>query len=72
MKNLISIGLLVLTNLSFAQSISTESPMDYSSEPFGVFAVGMEKTKILKTIDRFMIGVNTRDKIVFDDFFLKA
>ena len=52
MKNLISIGLLVLTNLSFAQSISTESPMDYSSEPFGVFAVGMEKTKILKTIDK--------------------
>ena len=67
-----SIGLLVLTNLSFAQSISTEPPMDYSSEPFGKSAAGVEKTEIFEVIDRFMIGVNTRNKSVFDEFFLKA
>ncbi len=72
MRNLMSIGLLVLTNLSFAQSISTEPPMDYSSEPFGKSAVGVEKTEILKVIDRFMIGVNTRNKSIFDEILFKG
>ena len=72
MKRLILVVLLIKSSLLLSQSLSINSPENYFKEPFGEFASGNDEKEILKTVDRFMVAVNTKDKEIFNEILYKG
>ena len=73
MKNILFISVLLLNFVGFAQEpISKNSPVQYSTKPFGSKAEEGDKKDILKVIDIFMTAVNSKDKSVFDSVSYKG
>ena len=66
MKKILFLACILKCGFLFSQSLSITPPENYSQEPFGAVATGIDKKEILAVIDQFMLAVNTKDKSIFD------
>jgi|TARA_B110000196_G_scaffold177214_1_gene151981 hypothetical protein len=72
MKKILFLACILKCGFLFSQSLSITPPENYSQEPFGAVATGIDKKEILAVIDQFMLAVNTKDKSIFDAILYKG
>lgn len=72
MKKILFLVFIFNYSFLFSQSLSMNPPENYSQEPFGAVAKGIDKKEILAVIDQFMLAVNTKDKSIFDSILYKG